>query len=119
MEGDAVKEIQVKQKHAGSHWIWGAFRMSAAGFRDLNALWESRGRSDEFFGTLVNSYLSQGGEAVGIKAGESYVDVGTIHGYRTAMTLLLSRQEVRPSRMAPRHYSKSAAEVLATNGVES
>jgi glucose-1-phosphate thymidylyltransferase len=118
MEGDAVREIQVKQKHPDSHWIWGAFRMSAAGFRELNALWESRGRSDEYFGTLVNSYLSQGGEAIGIKAGESYVDVGTLHGYRTAMSLLMNRQEERTTRMVSRLYQKATMAVLATNGVE-
>jgi glucose-1-phosphate thymidylyltransferase len=114
MEGEAVREIQVKQKHPDSHWIWGAFRMSAAGFRDLHDLWERRGRSDEYFGTLVNSYLSRGGEAVGVRAGESYVDVGTLHGYRTAMTLLLSREEERAQR---RH--KPTMDALATSGVES
>jgi glucose-1-phosphate thymidylyltransferase len=113
-----VREIQVKQKHPDSHWIWGAFRMSAAGFRELNALWESRGRSDEYFGTLVNSYLSQGGEAIGIKAGESYVDVGTLHGYRTAMSLLMNRQEERTTRMVSRLCQKATMAVLATNGVE-
>ena len=30
------------------------------------------------------------GRGIGIKAGEAYVDVGTIHGYRTAMALLAS-----------------------------
>src|SRR3954454_22848634 len=38
LDGEAVREIQVKLKHPASHWIWGAFRMSATGFRDLNAL---------------------------------------------------------------------------------
>ncbi len=52
------------------------------------ALWIARNREDEYVGTLVNAYLSAGGEAVGIKAGRSYVDVGTLHGYRAAMRLL-------------------------------
>jgi glucose-1-phosphate thymidylyltransferase len=69
--------------------------MSATGFRDLHALWEARARRDEYFGTLVNDYLARGGRAKGIKAGQSYVDVGTLHGYRTAMTLLLSRKDTR------------------------
>jgi glucose-1-phosphate thymidylyltransferase len=117
LEGEAVREIQVKQKHAASNWIWGAFRMSAAGFRELNALWESRHRADEYFGTLVNSYLSQGGEAVGIKAGESYVDVGTLHGYRTAMTLLMNRQEAHTSTPLLRRHQNLMVAALAS-GVE-
>jgi glucose-1-phosphate thymidylyltransferase len=104
LEGGAVKEIQVKQRAPTSHWIWGAFRMSAAGFRELNALWEARGRSDEYFGTLVNNYLARGGHATGVKSGESYVDVGTLHGYRTAMTLLLGRQDARAVRTFPRRH---------------
>lgn len=88
LDGDSVTEIQVKQANATSRWIWGAFRMSARGFCELRALWNARERRDEYFGTLVNAYLADGGHAVGIKAGESYVDVGTVGGYRTAMALL-------------------------------
>jgi len=93
LDGEMVKEIQVKQRAATSNWIWGAFRMSARGFRDLNTLWEARDRGDEYFGTLVNSYLAAGGSGVGIKAGEAYVDVGTINGYRTAIALLAASQD--------------------------
>jgi glucose-1-phosphate thymidylyltransferase len=119
MEGDRVTEIQVKQRSAASHWIWGAFRMSASGFRDLKALWEERGRSDEYFGTLVNSYLGGGGTAFGAKAGEAYVDVGTLHGYRTAMTLLLSRKELGISRAMSKRPSRSAPlETVALHGAE-
>jgi tRNA (mo5U34)-methyltransferase len=42
-------------------------------------------------GTLVNAYLAHGGEAVGVRGGEAYVDVGTLHGYREAIRLLSSR----------------------------
>jgi glucose-1-phosphate thymidylyltransferase len=103
LDGDAVTQIQVKQRGAMSSWIWGAFRMSARGFLDLNTLWEARDRSDEYFGTLVNSYLAAGGSAVGLKAGEAYVDVGTINGYRTAIALLAATQdgiEPRPALRA-------------------
>lgn len=112
LQGDRVVEIQVKQKRATSKWIWGAFRMSAGGFRDLQALWERRGRSDEYLGTLVNSYLAAGGAAVGVRAGESYVDVGTLNGYRTALTLLMDRQET--ADLAERQTS--AREVVLFNG---
>jgi glucose-1-phosphate thymidylyltransferase len=88
LDGERIREIQVKQADAESNWIWGAFRMSAAGFRDLHLLWKQRACRDEYFGTLVNGYIKAGGCGIGVKAGESYVDVGTIDGYRTAMALL-------------------------------
>lgn len=119
MEGDRVTQIQVKQKSAASHWIWGAFRMSASGFRDLKRLWEARGRSDEYFGTLVNSYLGGGGTAFGAKAGEAYVDVGTLHGYRTAMTLLLSRKQPGASPAISKGPLRSAPlEAVALRGAD-
>ncbi|WP_407179039.1 nucleotidyltransferase family protein [Bradyrhizobium sp. STM 3562] len=98
LDGDRVKEIQVKKLDAASNWIWGAFKMSASGFRDLHLLWRDRDCQDEYFGTLVNSYLASGGSGIGVKAGESYVDVGTIHGYRTAMALLASNEDVDQQR---------------------
>jgi len=93
LDGASVKEIQVKKVDAASNWIWGAFKMSSAGFRDLHLLWQQRQRRDEYFGTLVNSYLAAGGKAVGVKAGHAYVDVGTIDGYRQAITLLAGISE--------------------------
>ena len=85
---DCVVEIKVKQRDAGSRWIWGAFRMPGAVLQDLRALWLEREQRDEYFGTLVNAWLQRGGTAVGIRAGESYVDVGTLHGYREAIRIL-------------------------------
>jgi len=85
---DRVREIQVKQPSAASNWIWGAFKMPGEVFAMLRWLWLERGQRDEFFGTLVNAYLAQGGEAAGIKAGHAYVDVGTLNGYRAAVGLL-------------------------------
>jgi hypothetical protein len=62
--------------------------MPGSVFHALHDLWLERERRDEYFGTLINAYLANGGEALGVKAGEVYVDVGTLQGYRTAMTLL-------------------------------
>ena len=45
-----------------------------------------------YVGTLVNAWLARGGEARGVRAGESYVDVGTLHGYREAIQLLERRE---------------------------
>ena len=91
-EQGRVLEIQVKQNDASSRWVWGAFRMPAPIFEDLHALWRERGESDVYLGTLVTAGLAAGGEALGIRAGEAYVDVGTLHGYREAIQLLESRE---------------------------
>lgn len=96
-EHGSVREIQVKRADAESHWVWGAFMMPARVLRELNALWLERGRQDEYFGTLVNAYLARGGRAAGVRAGQAYVDVGTLHGYREAMQLLNSRRPVERS----------------------
>ena len=85
---DRVREIQVKRPDAASNWIWGAFKMPGRVLADLRELWLRRDRQDEYVGTLVNAYLAAGGEAVGVKAGLSYVDVGTLNGYRAAIGLL-------------------------------
>lgn len=87
-DADRVVEIQVKNANARSNWIWGGFKLSGRVLADLKALWEARDRRDEFLGTLVNAYLAAGGSAVGVRAGQGYVDVGTLNGYRAAMRLL-------------------------------
>src|SRR4051812_34743786 len=97
-----VIEIQVKQPAAASHWIWGAFQMPGAVLHELRDLWLRRDPRDEYFGTLVNAYLALGGRAVGVKSGESYVDVGTLHGYREATQLLDARRSLdTASEMLP------------------
>jgi len=87
-ENDRVQQIQVKQQGAASNWIWGAFKMPGHVFRELHALWREREGRDEYLGTLVNAYVAAGGEAVGVRAGAAYVDVGTLNGYRAALALL-------------------------------
>jgi len=86
-----VEEIQVKQRNAASDWVWGAFKLSGRHFADLHQLWNDRSQSDEYFGTLVNAYLANGGVAYGVKRGDVYVDVGTLHGYREAVRVLSSQ----------------------------
>jgi glucose-1-phosphate thymidylyltransferase len=93
MEGDRVREIRVKSDTPASNLIWGAFGMPARAFRELHALWLERDRGDEYVGTLVNAWLARGNEARGIAAGTDYVDVGTMHGWRDAMTLLAVSDE--------------------------
>jgi dTDP-glucose pyrophosphorylase len=86
-----VREIRVKQQNPGSPWVWGAFKLSGGTMRELYDLWCQRDRNDEYIGTLVNAHLARGGTAVGVRTGEAYVDVGTLHGYREAIRLLSSR----------------------------
>lgn len=83
-----IEEIEVKRTSARSRWIWGAFKMPGALLHELHAFWRARGEREEYVGTLVNAWLAQGGRAWGVCAGESYVDVGTLHGYREAIRLL-------------------------------
>jgi len=80
-----VTQIRVKQLNAKSHWIWGAFKMPGATLHKLYELWEERGRTDEYIGTLVNTWIAKGGEAWGVRGGETYYDVGTMEGYLEAM----------------------------------
>ncbi len=90
-ESGWVTEIQVKQPITRTQWVWGAFKLTGEIFAVLHELWIERGRSDEYFGTLVNEYLRRGGKALGIKKGDTYVDVGTLHGYREAVRALLEQ----------------------------
>ncbi|HEX2215234.1 MAG TPA: nucleotidyltransferase family protein [Xanthobacteraceae bacterium] len=106
LDGEArVSEIQVKQRDAASRWIWGAFKMPGRVLHDLHALWRARNCADEYIGTLVNSYLSAGGTAIGVKAGHAYVDVGTLHGYRSAVGLLNEASAERDPRWKGAHVA--------------
>ena len=92
-EAGRVVEIQVKSATARTNWIWGAFKMPGHVFAELHQLWCDRDRQDEYIGTLVNAWLAAGGRARGVHAGESYVDVGTVHGYREAIRMLGTEYE--------------------------
>ena len=93
-DGDGrVEAIEVKQAGARSNWVWGAFKMPGRVLHALHRLWCEPERGDEYIGTLVNAWLALGNQAVGLRAGERYVDVGTLGGYREAIALLA---ETRP-----------------------
>src|SRR5712671_2402230 len=95
-----VAEIEVKRPGASSRWIWGAFKIPGRVFPALRRLWIARRRADEYFGTLINAYLADGGTALGVRAGAAYVDVGTRNGYRAAMALLAEQSHVGASPKA-------------------
>jgi dTDP-glucose pyrophosphorylase len=90
-----VLEIQVKQPDPACKWVWGAFKLPGSVLHALHGLWRERDRRDEYMGTLVNAYLARGGDVRGVHAGEAYVDVGTIYGYREAIKMLSSRSPDR------------------------
>ncbi len=86
-----VTEIQVKAERPATAWVWGGFKLGGALLAELHALWRERDERDEYLGTLVNAWIARGGRARGVRAGEAYVDVGTLHGYREAMRMLGER----------------------------
>lgn len=92
-EQGRVLRIEVKNSYPTSSWVWGAFKMPGSILHELYALWCKRHGSDEYIGTLINAYLAEGGEAFSIPAGEVYVDVGTLNGYREAMRVLSEQDE--------------------------
>ena len=87
-DSGAVEAVRVKSAAPGTNWIWGAFKLPGRVYFALQSIWRERGRTDEYFGTLVNAYLGQGGRAAALRTGEVYVDVGTVHGYREALQAL-------------------------------
>lgn len=86
-----VRAIRVKEPGAETPWVWGAFKLPGRLLAELHDLWQARGRRDEYIGTLVNAWLAAGGEARAVPAGEAYVDVGTLNGYREAIQVLAGR----------------------------
>jgi glucose-1-phosphate thymidylyltransferase len=83
-----VQQIQVKQKAAESHWVWGAVATTGECFYRLKLLWDARHRADEYLGTLLNAFIAAGNVVRGQHSGEVYMDVGTLEGYRTAQDYL-------------------------------
>jgi glucose-1-phosphate thymidylyltransferase len=117
-EDGIVLDIQVKQAAAASNWIWGAFKMPGHVLQSLRSLWLERERRDEYVGTLVNAYLAAGGSAVGVRSGTSYVDVGTLNGYRAAIGLLAqtAAEAGDGARMSRWPAGRSASGMLAHEG---
>jgi glucose-1-phosphate thymidylyltransferase len=83
-----VREVQVKKLDAASNWIWGAVTAGGEAFHRLKLLWESRHRSDEYLGDLLNAFIAAGNVVRGCSSGEVYMDVGTLEGYRNAQDYL-------------------------------
>lgn len=97
-----VREVRVKQREAGTPWVWGAFKLRGAALHELHALWRARRPRDEYVGTLVNAWLQAGGQAVGVPVSGVYVDVGTLDGYRRAQELLAAPSAARAAALVTR-----------------
>lgn len=96
-----VERVEVKSAEPSTHWVWGAIRMQGSAFLRLRELWCQRNPRDEYLGTLVNEFLNQGGWAIGAKAGETYVDVGTPSGYREAIHAIASHSSDHAPTVPP------------------
>jgi dTDP-glucose pyrophosphorylase len=96
-----IREIQVKRRDAASRRVWGAFKLPGALLHELYRFWCGRDPRDEYIGTLVNGYLTAGGDALAVPAGTAYVDVGTLGGYREAMRLLDNEKNDAASPVMP------------------
>lgn len=90
-----VQQIEVKQEHASSKWVWGAVTTTGECFYQLKLLWDARHQADEYLGTLLNAFIAAGNVAKGQCSGEVYMDVGTLEGYRTAQDYLRPLQTLR------------------------
>jgi NDP-sugar pyrophosphorylase family protein len=115
---DRVLQITVKQHGVASNWIWGAIKMPGRVFHALHRLWLSPERHDEYFGTLVNAWIAQGGAAIGVRAGEEYVDVGTLQGYRAAIRLLQQAGDDETSRFGGDKKGRSDGQLFNRNHKE-
>lgn len=98
--GGNVREIQVKASAPSTGWIWGGFKLTGRILAGLHALWLERGGQDAYVGTLVNAWLARGGVARAVRAGHAYVDVGTLHGYHEALSLLRARSSTGAEAVA-------------------
>ena len=88
-----VQRVEVKKPEAQSHWIWGAVTAAGQAFHSLKLLWQARHREDLFLGDLLNAYIAAGNVVRATHAGEHYMDVGTLEGYRTAQDFLRAMAE--------------------------
>jgi dTDP-glucose pyrophosphorylase len=92
-----VLEIEVKKAGARSRAIWGAFKTTGRTLRELQALFVARGERDVYLGTLFSAWIAAGGRARATVADGAYVDVGTLDGYREALSLLAGGRGTSPA----------------------
>ena len=94
-----VQEVQVKNRNARTNWIWGAVTATGEAFHRLKLLWDSRHQGDQYLGDLLNAFIAAGNVVRGKFCGETYMDVGTLEGYRNAQDYLRAHI-AQPRRVA-------------------
>jgi len=87
-EYGSVQRVDVKVAKAQSYWIWGAVITTGSAFHALKLLWDSRHRTDEYLGHLLNAFIDAGNRVHASQVGEVYMDVGTLPGYHAAQDFL-------------------------------
>jgi dTDP-glucose pyrophosphorylase len=95
-----VQQVEVKVQNAHSHWIWGAVTTTGPAFHALKLLWEARHREDQYLGHLLNAFIHAGNSVRATHVGETYMDIGTLNGYRTAQDFLRGMKETEVNRAA-------------------
>ena len=83
---------------ARSHWVWGAFKLPGAVLHELHALWREPGRGGRVHRHAGQCLAGTRRRGAGVRGGEVYVDVGTLNGYREAVSLLARRPGPRENR---------------------
>lgn len=94
-----VHKIEVKVQNPRSRWVWGAVTTTGPALHALKMLWEARHREDEYLGALLNAYIQAGNPVCGQHCGETYIDVGTMEGYRAALDFLRKHATEYTSRV--------------------
>ena len=64
---------------------------------------------------LANAWIASGGLAMGVRAGEEYLDVGTLQGYRAAIRLLQQASDDDSSRFRSDKKGSSDGQRLNSN----
>jgi len=95
-----VRRVDVKIPLPESHWIWGAVITTGVAFHSLRLLWESRHRTDEYLGDLLNAFIDAGNTVRATHVGEVYMDVGTLQGYHAAQDFLRGLRRDHPAHEA-------------------
>ena len=84
--GSRARDPGQAGRSPSSHWIWGAFKMPGRVLRDLRRCGSIATGRTSISARWSTPISAQGGAAVGVRAAASYVDVGTLHGYRAAIS---------------------------------
>ncbi len=81
----SVEKVEVKQPGDPRRRVWGAITLPGSDFLDMAALWNRLSPRPQYLGDLFNRWLAAGRALSCDAAGQWYLDVGTLEGYRQAL----------------------------------